>query len=218
MAFVVGPIDAATKRGLLGVENSAAAWRANFAAATLISWHSSSSPYSASTRACCRKCRSRQYPPPPRNTSGECRDMTSGRVSTRFSLQPSRAAPPKSSAVRLRCWIIVPIAPSSTRMRSSSNDFSSLVLSRVRSCETQGRYLNSLAVTSHGLLVHASGQTKTAIRISEARLARSFLFERPFAARTSSKADCLEQATVGAPASVGRPRSISRSFLMLYGL
>ena len=29
--------------------------------------------------------------------------MTSGRVLTRYSLQPSRAAPPKSAAVRLRC-------------------------------------------------------------------------------------------------------------------
>src|SRR5688572_26684557 len=38
--------------------------------------------------------------------------ITSGRVRTRFSLQPSRAGPPKSSAVSLRRWIIVPIAPS----------------------------------------------------------------------------------------------------------
>src|SRR5271155_5466999 len=46
---------------------------------------------------------------------------TSGRVRTRFSLQPSRAAPPKSPAVRLRCCSIVPIAPSSTSIRSESS-------------------------------------------------------------------------------------------------
>src|SRR4030095_9270595 len=42
---------------------------------------------------------------------------TSGRVRTRTSLQPSRAAPPKSAAVRSHCCSIVPIAPSSTRTR-----------------------------------------------------------------------------------------------------
>src|ERR1700687_494388 len=46
---------------------------------------------------------------------------TSGRVLTRFSLQPSSAAPPKSAAERLRCCSMVPIAPSSTRMRSASS-------------------------------------------------------------------------------------------------
>src|SRR6266481_881731 len=46
---------------------------------------------------------------------------TSGRVRTKFSLQPSRNAPPKSPAVRCLCCSIVPIAPSSTRIRSESN-------------------------------------------------------------------------------------------------
>src|SRR6266545_3750293 len=43
--------------------------------------------------------------------------MTSGRVRLRCSLHPSYWAPPKSWAARLRDWIMVPIAPSSTRMR-----------------------------------------------------------------------------------------------------
>src|SRR5712664_720663 len=51
---------------------------------------------------------------------------TSGRVRTRFSLQPSRKAPPKSSAVRLRCWSMVPMAPSSTRMRCDKRSRSTL--------------------------------------------------------------------------------------------
>src|SRR5690242_16709909 len=47
--------------------------------------------------------------------------MTSGRVRLRCSLQPSYGAPPKSSAESPRAWIIVPIAPSSTRMRRPSS-------------------------------------------------------------------------------------------------
>src|SRR6266436_3585255 len=46
---------------------------------------------------------------------------TSGRVRTRFSLHPSSAAPPKSAAFKLRCCSIVPIAPSSTRIRCPSS-------------------------------------------------------------------------------------------------
>src|SRR6266571_2381945 len=46
---------------------------------------------------------------------------TPGRVRTRFSLHPSSAGPPKSAAVRLRCCSMVPIAPSSTRIRCASN-------------------------------------------------------------------------------------------------
>src|SRR5712692_3615506 len=45
----------------------------------------------------------------------------SGRVRTRFSLQPSSEAPPKSAAVRFLCCSIVPIAPSSTRIRCARN-------------------------------------------------------------------------------------------------
>src|SRR6185312_8930882 len=43
--------------------------------------------------------------------------ITSGRVLFRYSLQPSSAAPPKSAAVRWRAWSMVPMAPSSTRIR-----------------------------------------------------------------------------------------------------
>ena len=49
---------------------------------------------------------------------------TSGRVRTRFSLQPSSSGPPKSAAVRSRAWSAVPVAPSSTRMRSASRSSS----------------------------------------------------------------------------------------------
>ena len=44
--------------------------------------------------------------------------MSSGRVRTRFSLQPSSSGPPKSAAFSFFAWMSVPIAPSSTRMRS----------------------------------------------------------------------------------------------------
>ena len=40
---------------------------------------------------------------------------------TRFSLQPSRCGPPKSSAVRSACCSMVPMAPSRMRMRSRSS-------------------------------------------------------------------------------------------------
>src|SRR5260370_9128874 len=45
----------------------------------------------------------------------------SGRVRPKFSLNPSKTAPPKPPAVRCLCCSIVPIAPSSTRIRSESN-------------------------------------------------------------------------------------------------
>jgi hypothetical protein len=65
--------------------------------------------------------------------------------------------------------------------------------------------------------VHASGQTKTAIRTSEARLRGALLFEQTFAARTSNRVTRSIQATVGAPASVGIPTTNNngRDFLML---
>src|SRR5262245_44182955 len=49
--------------------------------------------------------------------------MTSGRVRTRFSLQPSREGPPKSAAESLRRWIIVPMAPSRQTILSANKDF-----------------------------------------------------------------------------------------------
>ena len=50
--------------------------------------------------------------------------MASGFVRFRFSLQPSCSAPPKSSAERDRSWMAVPMAPSTTRIRSWSILFS----------------------------------------------------------------------------------------------
>src|SRR5512146_155665 len=46
--------------------------------------------------------------------------MTSGRVRTRWSLQPSNDFPPKSSADRWKRWMFVPIAPSKTSTRWAS--------------------------------------------------------------------------------------------------
>src|SRR6185369_7876673 len=42
----------------------------------------------------------------------------SGRVTRRFSLQPSKRGPPKSSRERFWTWRLVPMAPSKTTMRS----------------------------------------------------------------------------------------------------
>src|SRR5262245_19865174 len=56
--------------------------------------------------------------------------ITSGRVITRFSLQPSRCGPPKSAAVRWRDWMAVPIAPSRTSIRSANTSSNILM----RSC------------------------------------------------------------------------------------
>ncbi len=55
--------------------------------------------------------------------------MISGRVRTRFSLHPSSAEPPKSSGPKACCWSMVPMAPSRTRMRSSSAFSRSAVVS-----------------------------------------------------------------------------------------
>src|SRR5581483_9507293 len=63
---------------------------------------------------------------------------TSGRVRTRFSLQPSSAGPPKSAADRCRCCSIVPMAPSSTRIRCSSSSRSCFDFS-LKSCICSGR-------------------------------------------------------------------------------
>src|SRR6266566_3369093 len=46
---------------------------------------------------------------------------TSGRVRTRFSLHPSSSGPPKSAAANPRCCSMVPMAPSSTKIRCESS-------------------------------------------------------------------------------------------------
>src|SRR5208337_2986520 len=119
IAFVVGPIDPATNRGLPGVENSSAACRASTAARLFNSCAFACSPYSASTSGVPPKLLVSTMSAPASKYLRWMSSTTSGRVRTRFSLHPSSAAPPKSAAVRLRCCSIVPIAPSSTRMRSA---------------------------------------------------------------------------------------------------
>src|SRR5262245_37596214 len=62
--------------------------------------------------------------------------MTSGRVSTRRSLLPRRSfvwlanrAPLKSSSLRRRRWILVPMAPSSMRIRRANSSVSVWLMS-----------------------------------------------------------------------------------------
>src|SRR5262249_21129134 len=58
-------------------------------------------------------------PSDPTEKNSSCmRATTSGRVRTRFSLQPSSASPPKSSGLRSWACMNVPKAPSSTSTRS----------------------------------------------------------------------------------------------------
>jgi len=71
--FRRGPMEAATKRGLVSVENSAAASRAILAAATLISKHLSARPYSANTSGVLPNVSVSTMSAPPRNISCECR-------------------------------------------------------------------------------------------------------------------------------------------------
>ena len=100
MALVVGPIEPATKRGLAVVENSSAACRARRAAARFSSW--------AGPPARTRPARARVAPKvlvsmmsaPAARYARWMSQTTSGRVRSRFSLQPSSAGPPKSSAVK----------------------------------------------------------------------------------------------------------------------
>ena len=121
MAFVVGPMEPATKRGLPGVENSSAAWRASAADCLFNACASAASPYSANTKGVPPKLLVSTMSEPASKYFRWTSSTTSGRVRTRFSLQPSRAGPPKSAAERLRCCSMVPIAPSSTKMRSASS-------------------------------------------------------------------------------------------------
>ena len=113
-SLVVGPIEPATKRGFWGVLQASATSRASSAARLLIAKACSSSPYSASTTEAAPKV-SVSITSQPTSRNWRCTACTaSGRVNTRFSLQPSRAGPPKSSAVRAICWSEVPVAPSNT--------------------------------------------------------------------------------------------------------
>ena len=119
IAFVVGPIEPATNRGFpeSKIRRPPAA---RVSPAVKFSSYASCSirtrPAPAASR---RKYWSRPCPRPPRKYARWMSSTTSGRVRTRFSLQPSSAGPPKSAAVRFRCCSMVPIAPSRTSTRSA---------------------------------------------------------------------------------------------------
>ena len=119
IALVVGPIEPATKRGRPGVEAFAAASRASSAARRLISMRlSREAVLGEHERRAAERVGLDHVGAGVEVAPRGCRGTTSGRVRTRFSLQPSRSGPPKSSAVRSWPWIAVPIAPSRTRIRS----------------------------------------------------------------------------------------------------
>src|SRR5208283_190241 len=119
-------MDPATNRGFPGVEHSSAACRASVAARLFNSCASAASPYSASTSGVPPKLLVSTMSDPASKYFRWMSSTTSGLVRTRFSLQPSSAAPPKSAAVKDRCCSIVPIAPSNTRMRCPSSSRSAL--------------------------------------------------------------------------------------------
>src|SRR5258708_3569610 len=149
MALVVGPTEPATNRGLPAVLNSSAACRANSAARLFRKCASAASPYSASTMGAPPKLFVSTMSDPASKYFLWISRTTSGRVRTRFSLQPSSAAPPKSAALRFRCCSMVPIAPSSTRILCPSNSrraFADSLRLRIR------RNLPLLAVSPHKTL------------------------------------------------------------------
>ncbi len=122
----VGPIDPATKRGRSGVRRlmRSASARAMRAAARFMRATCSAVRYSACEMACALNVQVSMMSAPASKYSRWMSAMTSGRVRTRMSLSPSsltgwsrNSSPRKSaSASPARC-IMVPIAPSSTRMR-----------------------------------------------------------------------------------------------------
>ena len=113
--LVVGPMDPATNRGFSGVLYSSATSRASCAARRLSSKAWSSSPYSARTMEAAPNV-SVSITSQPTSKNCRCTAWTaSGRVITKFSLQPSKSRPPKSSAVRPWSWRLVPVAPSNTK-------------------------------------------------------------------------------------------------------
>ena len=107
-----GPIEPATNRGWSAVEKSAATSRATRAAAWLISKARSAWPYSPSVTGRPPKVSVSMTSTPTARYSACSSLMISGRVTTSSSLQPSSSGPPKSSAVRPRSWMPVPMAPS----------------------------------------------------------------------------------------------------------
>ncbi len=90
----MGPIDAATNRGRSGVAYALHAARARRAAATLISRTLSPSPHSSNRRGVDWKVQVSTTSLPTARKDSWIAWMTSGRVSTRWSLHPSSDFPP----------------------------------------------------------------------------------------------------------------------------
>src|SRR6185437_10460313 len=131
IALVVGPIEPATKRGRRGVLAASAAARAIEPARRFISRACSASPYSASTTEAAPKVLvSIISAPASRKLSCSSR-ILSGRVRTKFSLQPSSCGPPKSAALRCMFWIEVPAAPSIMTIRPAIRSRKSPIRSKV---------------------------------------------------------------------------------------
>ena len=118
--LVPGPMLPATHRGRSGVEKSSAAARASVAAARLSSRTRWAWPYSASTGAKAPKASVSTTSQPTSRNDRWTRSMTSGRVTTSSSLQPSSSGPPKSSAVSSASCRLVPMAPSKMTTRSET--------------------------------------------------------------------------------------------------
>ena len=110
----------ATKRGRSAVAKRSHARRATSAAVRFSASTSSWSPYSRMVRRLARKVFVSTTSHPTSRKLAWMASMTSGRVTTRWSLHPSSASPPKSPAVSPRSWMLVPMAPSKTRTRSRS--------------------------------------------------------------------------------------------------
>src|SRR5712664_1138221 len=118
---------------------------------------------------------------------------TSGRVRTRFSLQPSSAAPPKSSAVRLHCCSMVPMAPSSTRMRCDKRSRSALADSvRLR----MGRKVDHLLADGYYRGARRLRLANTLIEVLSDQSPQRLSFILP-GFSTGHEAACIERAFGG---------------------
>ena len=114
-----GPIEPATYRGLPSAASNSSHTRLAIAAAcTLISCAFSGIEYSARTVENAPNVAVSTASTPASRNALCMLSITSGRVSTSISLQPSREPPPKSSGPRSRPCTKVPTAPSKTTTRS----------------------------------------------------------------------------------------------------
>src|SRR6266536_1996029 len=117
-SFVPGPIEPTTHRGRSGVANPEATSFAMRAAASLSSKVFSGIAYSDKKTGNDPKVAVSTASTPTSKNSRCISAMTSGRVSTTCSLQPSSSGPPKSSGPRSWSCTHVPKAPSKIRTRS----------------------------------------------------------------------------------------------------